>query len=107
MLSHTLSIFLLLQVQAGGAGGAIRGQILIPSARVAERIQVVLQRADGPVVGRIFSDSLGNYEFRGLVSGNYEVIVSLEGYEDVRQQVGVAGGGIFGTVTLNIPLREK
>lgn len=89
------------------AGGVIRGQILIPSTRASERIQVILQRADGPIVSRVFSDSLGNFEFRGVPAGSYEILVSVEGYEDVRQSVGVAGGGLLGTVTVNIPLTEK
>jgi Tfp pilus assembly protein PilF len=89
------------------AGGAVRGQILVPSTRASERIQVILQRSDGPVVSRIFSDSLGNFEFRGLPAGSYDILVSVEGYEDVRQTVAVGGGGPFGTVTVNIPLAEK
>jgi tetratricopeptide (TPR) repeat protein len=89
------------------AGGVIRGQILIPSTRASERIQVVLQRADGPIIGRNYSDTLGNFEFRGLPAGAYDVLVSVEGYEDVRQSVAVGGGGPFGTVTVNIPLVEK
>jgi tetratricopeptide (TPR) repeat protein len=68
---------------------------------------VIVQRADGPIVARVFSDSLGNYEARGLSSGNYDVIVNVDGYEEVRQQVAVGGNGIFSTVTANIPLREK
>jgi Tfp pilus assembly protein PilF len=89
------------------AGGAIRGQILIPSARASERIPVSLQRSDGPIVSRIFSDSLGNFEFRGLPAGSYMVLVSVEGYEEVRQTVAISGGGPFGVVTVNIPLVEK
>jgi Tfp pilus assembly protein PilF len=107
MLGKILLVFMLVGGQAAQSNGVIRGQILIPSARASERIQVIVQRADGPVVARVFSDSLGNYEVRNLVSGNYDVIVNVEGYEEVRQQVGVAGGGIFNSVTANIALIEK
>src|ERR1051326_4656267 len=108
MIGQFLLALLLVQGQNGQTqgGGSIRGQVIMPSVRASERLQVILQRSDGPIISRAFSDSLGNYEFRNLGPGNYEVIVSIEGYEEVRQQVGV-GGGAFSTVTLNIPLTKK
>jgi Tfp pilus assembly protein PilF len=106
MLGKFLLALMLAQAQATQPNGIIRGQILVPSVNAAERIQVLVQRTDGPVVARIFSDTLGNYEVRGLPQGTYEVIVNVEGYEEVRQQVGV-GTGTFNAVSLNIPLREK
>jgi Tfp pilus assembly protein PilF len=108
MVGKILLVLMLSRAQANQAnGGMIRGQILVPSVRAYERIQVIIQKSDGPIVARIFSDTLGHFEVRNLASGNYDVLVNLEGYEEVRQQVGVAGGGSFNVVTLNIPLREK
>src|SRR5437016_6325995 len=106
MLGKILLALILARAQSNQPNGVIRGQVLIPSTRAAERIQVIIQRADGPIVARVFSDTLGNFEARNLVNGNYDVVVNVEGYEEVRQQVGV-GGGLFGTVTVNISLREK
>ena len=106
MLGKIMLAAMLAQAQANVANGVIRGQILIPSVRASERIQVTVQRSDGPIVARVFSDSLGNYEARSLPIGTYEVIVNVEGYEEARQTVGV-GTGTFNAVTLNIPLREK
>jgi len=106
MLGKILLAYLLAQAQASQANGVIRGQILIPSVRAAERIQVVVQRADGPVVARVYSDVQGNYEARGVPVGTYDVVVSVDGYEEVRLQVAV-GAGTFNAVTLNIPLTEK
>ena len=94
------------QAPPNAANGIIRGQILIPSVRSYDRIPVIVQRSDGPIVARVFSDTLGNYEARGLTVGNYLVIVNVDGYDEVQQQVGV-GAGTFGAVTVNIPLREK
>ena len=88
------------------SNGVIRGQILVPSVRISERIQVILQRSDGPIVSRGFSDSLGNYEFRGLPPGTYDVVVNLEGYGEARQSVGI-GTGLAGTQIVNIVLTEK
>jgi Flp pilus assembly protein TadD len=55
----------------------------------------------------VFSDSLGNYEFRSLPAGIYDVIVDFEGYEEARQTAAVAGGGLLGTTIVNIPLKQK
>lgn len=96
-------IALFLQAQTG----IVRGQIIVPSVRASDRIFVTLQRSDGPIAGRTYSDTLGNYEFRGLASGAYYVMVSVEGYEDVRQDVAIQTGGIYNTATVNISLIEK
>ena len=106
MLGKFLVALLLALLQANQSNGVIRGQILIPSVRAAERVPVTIQRSDGPIVARLFTDALGNYEARNLPVGNYDVVVNIEGYEEVRQQVGV-GSGTFNAVTVNIPLREK
>jgi len=66
---------------------SVRGQILVPSAGAADQVEVILERAAGQVVARTFSDNLGNYEFRNLTPGTYEVVVRLEGYEEARQRV--------------------
>ena len=108
MLGKILLLFILVQAQGNqGTNGVIRGQILIPSTRASERIPVTIQRTDGPIVARIFSDSLGNYEARGLSAGTYEIQVNIEGYEEVRQQVAIGGNGLFASATVNIPMREK
>ena len=108
MLGKILLVLMLAQGQGNQSpAGVIRDQILIPSARASERILVIVQRADGPIVARIFSDSLGNYEARNLASGSYDIIVNVEGFEEVRQQVAIGGNGLFSSVTVNIPLREK
>src|SRR5215813_2191180 len=107
MLRTILFALLFVQAQTNQtSSGVIRGQILIPSVRASERIPVTIQRSDGPIVARIFSDTLGNFEVRNLPGGTYEILVNVEGYEEVRQQVAI-GGGLFGAATVNIPLQEK
>jgi Tfp pilus assembly protein PilF len=106
MLGKILLVLTLAQAQNSQPNGVIHGQILIPSAHAAERIQVTVQRSDGPIVARVFSDTQGNYDARGLPPGSYEVIVNVEGYEEVRQSVAI-GTGFYGTAIVNIPLNEK
>jgi tetratricopeptide (TPR) repeat protein len=107
MLGKILLALILVQGAGNAANGVIRGQIIVPTAHASDRILVLLQKSDGPQVGRIYSDTLGNYEFRGLTAGTYILIVNVEGYEDVRQEIGVAGNGVYGVQIVNIPLREK
>ena len=66
MLGKILLALTLAQAQTNQANGVIHGQILIPSAHVSERILVIVQRADGPIAARVYSDTLGNYDARGL-----------------------------------------
>jgi Tfp pilus assembly protein PilF len=106
MLGKFLFTLMLAMAQAGAPTGSIRGQVIVPSVRAAERIQVIVQRPDGPIVSRVYSDPLGNFDVRSLTPGSYDVIVNLEGYEEVRMPVAV-GGGPFSSVTVNITLREK
>jgi Tfp pilus assembly protein PilF len=111
MLGKILLVLMLAQTQAGqgnqvNPNGSIHGQILIPLVRAADPIKVTLQKSDGPIVQTIFSDTQGYFSFRGLTAGSYEIVASVEGFEDVRQQVGV-GNGFFGNVTVSIPLREN
>jgi Tfp pilus assembly protein PilF len=106
MLGKILLALMLVQGAGNQSRGLIRGQIIVPLAHASDRILVILQKSDGPLIGRIFSDPLGHYEFPGLMPGNYTVIVTVEGYEDVRQEVGV-GTGVYGIQTVNIPLKEK
>ena len=106
MLGKILLALMLVQNAGNQSRGLIRGQIIVPVAHASDRILVVLQKSDGPLIGRNFTDPLGHYEFSSLLPGNYILIVNVEGYEDVRQEVGV-GGGVYGIQTVNIPLREK
>jgi Tfp pilus assembly protein PilF len=106
MLGKILLALMLVQSAGNQSRGLIRGQIIVPVAHASERILVVLQKSDGPLIGRNFTDSLGHYEFPALLPGNYVLIVNVEGYEDVRQEVGV-GAGVYAIQTVNIPLREK
>ena len=106
MLGKILLVLILAQGAATQRLGAVRGQIIIPTAHASDRILVVLQKADGPVAGQAYSDTLGNYEFHSLVPGTYLILVHVDGYEDVRQEVGI-GSGTFGSQVVDIQLREK
>ena len=112
MLGKILLALMLAQTQTGQgnqgtqSNGSIHGQLLITTIRSSDPIQVTLQRSDGPMVQRSFSDPQGRFDFGGLAYGSYNILASVDGYEDVDQQI-VIGPGIFRSVTINIPLRDK
>src|SRR5262245_41284266 len=66
----------------------IRGRIIIPIPRESEdRIEVKLETAAYQMIQTSYTDSSGNFDFRGLSPGAYYVSVNVEGFEPVRQLV--------------------
>jgi len=96
---------------APGPGAAlhqIRGRIYLPSGAPAEeRFRVTLRTFGQSVVNETFTDSLGNFEFRGVPNGTYEIVVwETDRYatEIERIEVFSRAARVF---TQNIFLREK
>ncbi|MBI4457164.1 MAG: tetratricopeptide repeat protein [Acidobacteria bacterium] len=60
----------------------IRGRVYLPSGfPVQDQMRVTLRTITQAVVHETFTDSVGNFEFRNLSSGNYEVIVAGDDHE--------------------------
>ena len=92
----------------------IRGRIIIPIPRESEdRIEVKLETAAYQMIQTSYTDSSGNFDFRGLSPGAYYVSVNVEGFEPVRQLVEIftnfsSTAGV--TIMLNKPsveIRER
>lgn len=106
--------------QAGGGGtspgnrGAgpshtIRGKLFLPSGNPPEqRIRVVLEINTGGIAGEVFSDSVGNFEFRSVSNGVYRITVHTDGrnYETTQEMVELSGS-FSRTVAAPIYLRDK
>lgn len=88
---------------------SIRGKIFMPSDTLPElRIRVVLEHSAGGIVSETFSDSVGNFEFRGLANSTYRVTVPSDNftYETAQESVEVFGN-FSRTVNVQIYLKEK
>lgn len=92
---------------------AIRGKVILGTAQgTDQRIEVRLEKSGMQLVAQSYTDGAGSFEFRNLTAGGYWVVVNLEGYEEVRQQVEVFPQmGRIVNVSLflnkvNIPRRE-
>lgn len=110
--------------QGGAGGGAnnpnnpsrgsaishtIRGKIFLPSGNLPDqRMRVILELNTGGIVNEVFSDSMGNFEFRALPNGTYKIVVPSDGrpYE-VSQETVELYGNFTRTLTAQIYLKDK
>ncbi|MBI3662392.1 MAG: tetratricopeptide repeat protein [Acidobacteria bacterium] len=76
---------------------SIRGSLrFAQSEKPAETVKVELRRFSGDLVGAVFTRSNGEFEFSGLSTGTFYLIVEEQGYEAVRESVEVLGSSRFG-----------
>lgn len=92
-----------------GASHSIRGKIFMPSGNTPEqRLRVVLEVSTGGTVSEAFSDSAGNFEFRGLSNGTYRISVPSDNrtYETTQEAADIFSN-FARTVVVQIYLRER
>ncbi|MEP7338487.1 MAG: tetratricopeptide repeat protein [Acidobacteriota bacterium] len=91
------------------ASHTIRGKVFLPSGNLPDqRIRVVLEVTTGGIAAEIFSDSVGNFEFRGLANGSYRVSVPTDNhtYETTQETVEVFSN-MTRTFSVQVYLKEK
>jgi Tfp pilus assembly protein PilF len=96
-------------IRSGSGGHTIRGKIFMPSGGLPDqRIRVSLDLTSGGVANEVFSDSVGNFEFRSVASNTYRVTVHGDGhtYETTQETVEVSGS-FARTFNVQVYLREK
>lgn len=79
----------------------IRGKLVFGNGGPDERVEVRLERSGMQLVQIQYTDSLGNFEFRGLQPAQYYIAVRVEGYDEVREEVQMSIG-INRETTVNI-----
>jgi len=79
------------QVRTQPVTATISGRVIVPMANFQDIFEVLLvQNLEQPVQATV-ADRQGRYRFAGLTRGTYYVVVKLDGFQDVRQRVDVAG----------------
>jgi Flp pilus assembly protein TadD len=91
----------------GGRGGrrsSINGTLRdANSHNPLEGARVDMRAPSGTVINTVFTNSMGNFQFSDLRNGNYVLYITLDGYEQLMQEVPVEGGPVMG---LDISLRR-
>jgi len=71
----------------------VRGTVRLRGQSVPDqRVEVTLLTSDGRPRDRVFTDSLGNFQFLGLGPGNYILVIEHPGYNRLEERVEVTGG---------------
>ena len=91
------------------AAHTIRGKVFLPSGAMPDqRIRVVLELSTGGIAGEVFTDSVGNFEFRSMPSNSYRVVVPSDhqSFETTTEIVEVYGN-FSRTFLVQIYLKDK
>lgn len=82
-----LAALLVLPAVAIAQNSLLRGKVRVSSGAVVNNATVELRGSTGAVVGQAFSRNDGDFSFPRLSPGEYEVYVTMSGYEPVLQRV--------------------
>ncbi len=78
-----------MSARLGGIGGSL---IVKGKGAVPETIQVKLLRSDRSPFWRVFTDSAGSFEFRGIPTGHYYIVIDHPNYRRLEISVEVVRG---------------
>jgi len=76
---------------------SIRGNVrYMQDERPAEMVKIDLRRFSGETVGTTFTRSNGEFEFGGLTTGTFYIVIEEQGYEPVRDAIEILNSSRFG-----------
>ena len=87
----TCSSFGLAQRSEPASTSAVGGQIVVSEGGLKRPVPVLLDHPGAKSDRRTFTDLHGNFEFRNVPEGSYNIRVGLEGFENVNYPVDVPG----------------
>src|SRR5436309_7266527 len=87
----TCSSFSLAQRSEPASTSAVGGQIVVSEGGLKRPVPVLLDHSGAKSDRRTFTDLHGNFEFRNVPEGSYNIRVGLEGFENVNYPVDVPG----------------
>ena len=87
----TCSSFGLAQRSEPASTSAVGGQIVVSEGGLKRPVEVLLDHSGAKNDRQTFTDSRGNFEFRNVPNGSYNIRVRLEGFENVNYPVDAPG----------------
>jgi iron complex outermembrane receptor protein len=84
------------------AGGSVKGRIYTSEGIAAADVNIRVKNSNRFAV----TDEEGNFLIRGLAAGNYELHVSLVGYEEVTEKVTIQSNGVS-SITIRLQLTRQ
>ena len=81
------AVVLLLPIIGFAQSSMLRGKVRGSDGAVVNNATVELRGSTGAVIGQAFTRNDGDFSFSRLRSGEYEVFVTMSGYENARQIV--------------------
>src|SRR5262245_35815649 len=87
----TCSSFGLAQRSEPASTSAVGGQIVVSEGGLKRPVPVLLDHSSAKSDRRALTDLHGNFEFRNVPEGSYNIRVRLEGFENVNYPVDVPG----------------
>lgn len=109
-LAAALALVLLSATAAHAQSNIIRGKVRTPSGSTLNNAIVELRMGGGGIIGQTVTRNDGDFAFTGLVSGEYEIAVTLAGYEPAVQMTrfnNPARDGFAEVVSVEVTLRAK
>lgn len=82
-----VAILLILISALQGQNNTIRGKVRAPDGSTINNAIVELRQGGGGIISQTVTRNDGDFAFSGLVSGEYEIVVNLAGYEPIMQRV--------------------
>src|SRR5438128_10718999 len=87
----TCSSFGLAQRSEPASTSVVGGQIVLSEGGLKRPVPVLFDHPGAKSDRRTFTDLRGNFEFRNVPKGSYNIRVRLEGFENVNYRVDVPG----------------
>jgi len=111
----SLTVFLLVTNTGLAQSSMIHGKVRANNGATVTNALVELRQSTGGVISQLATGNDGDFQFIGLRAGEYEVLVTLSGYEPAREivklrenlRVNSASAAISEVVSIEILLRPR
>jgi hypothetical protein len=101
-------LFVPFELSAQNSRGTLRGTVQDPSGGRIPSAKIVVQTAESAVVREATCNDRGEFRIDDLLPGNYQVVVSANGFADAKSMVTVVVSSVRElTITLKLPVVQQ